>query len=362
MNVNFFRILVLTACAGLTGPVPAADGSVGRSAYHDYRLVTVVDGLIRPWSMAFLPDGDMLVTEKAGRLRILRDGELLDEALPGLPEVYSRGQGGLLDVVPHPDFADNRLLYFTYSKPLDAGESTTAVIRGRFEGGQLQGVEPVFEAQSRGGGHYGSRLVFDGRGHIFVTVGDRMASTRDELEEHPAQDLSNHHGVVVRLNEDGGVPNDNPFVGQRGALPEIWSYGHRNAQGMVFDPASGHLWLTEHGPQGGDELNLIEAGGNYGWPVIGYGVNYGSGSAIHAGTHREGMEQPKKSGYPLLRSRAWRSTKVRLFRTGEAICWPAACAGKCSCCWSLTVPGWCVWNVWSKVGAVFVMSASGRMG
>lgn len=298
MKIELMRrgLLMLAAMTLVAGPVRAQ--VMGYSAYHDFRLVQVADGLVRPWSIAFLPVGDMLVTEKPGRLRIVRDGELLAAPVPGLPEVYTQGMGGLLDVVPHPDFADNRLLYFTYAKPLGADESTTAVIRARFEGDRLHGVEPVFEAQSRGGGHYGSRLVFDGQGHIFVTVGDRMASTRSDLLTHPAQDLSNHHGVVVRLNEDGGVPDDNPFVGQDGALPEIWSYGLRNAQGMVFDRSNGRLWLTEHGPQGGDELNLIEAGRNYGWPVIGYGVNYRSGSAIHAGTHREGMEQPKKVWVP----------------------------------------------------------------
>jgi glucose/arabinose dehydrogenase len=156
----------------------------------------------------------------------------------------------------------------------------------------------LFEAQSRGRGHYGSRLAFDGEGHLFITVGDRQVTPQGDLEAHPAQDLSNHHGVVIRLNDDGSVPDDNPFVGQDGARPEIWSYGHRNAQGLVADPASGNVWITEHGPQGGDELNLIVPGSNYGWPVIGYGVNYQSGSAIHAATHRDGMEQPKKVWVP----------------------------------------------------------------
>jgi glucose/arabinose dehydrogenase len=204
----------------------------------------------------------------------------------------------LLDVVAHPGFGDNRWLYLSYSKPLADGESTTAVIRGRLENDRLQDVEELFEAQSRGRGHYGSRLAFDGKGHLFITVGDRQVTPEGDLEAHPAQGLSDHHGVVVRLNEDGSVPQDNPFVGQAGALPEIWSYGHRNAQGLLVDQASGQVWLTEHGPQGGDELNLIEAGANYGWPVIGFGVNYRSGSAIHGGTHRDGMAQPKKVWVP----------------------------------------------------------------
>ena len=285
-------VSMLVACSSL----PA--GETRYSAYHDYRVVPVTDGLVRPWSLAFLPDGDLLVTEKPGRLRIVRDGVLLEEPVAGLPPVYTEGQAGLLDVMPHPDFGRNRLLYLSYSKPLDGEASTTAVIRGRFENGRLNDVEELFEAQSRGRGHYGSRLAFDGRGHLFITIGDRQAPPEGDLESHPAQDLSNHHGVTLRLNEDGSVPEDNPFVDQDGALPEIWSYGHRNAQGLLVDRASGRVWITEHGPQGGDELNLIEPGANYGWPVIGYGVNYQTGSAIHGGTHRDGMAQPKKVWVP----------------------------------------------------------------
>ena len=270
----------------------------GYSAYHDYRVVPVVDGLVRPWSLAFLPGGDMLITEKPGRLRIVRDGNLLDDAVAGLPPIHAEGQGGLLDVVPHPDFAENGWLYLSYSKPLEDDESTTAVIRGRLDGNRLVDVEELFEADSRGRGHYGSRLAFDGEGHLFITIGDRQVTPAGDLEAHPAQDLSKHHGVVVRLNEDGSVPSDNPYVGKDGARPEIWSYGHRNAQGLAVDPENGNVWITEHGPQGGDELNLIAPGVNYGWPVIGYGVNYRTGSAIHDATHRDGMEQPEKVWVP----------------------------------------------------------------
>ncbi|MDZ7779769.1 MAG: PQQ-dependent sugar dehydrogenase [Gemmatimonadota bacterium] len=264
---------------------------VHRSAAHDFRAVTVVDGLEVPWSMAFLPGGDMLVTERPGRLRIVRDGRLLPDPVPGVPEVHAQGQGGLLDVTLHPDFESNRLVYLSYSKPLASG-STTAVIRGRFEDDQLSEVEEIFEAESSGRGHYGSRLVFDDDGYLYITVGDRQVSPSGDLEAHPAQDLSNHHGVTLRLHDDGSVPDDNPFVDQAGALPDIYSYGHRNAQGLAIHPETGDIWLNEHGPQGGDEVNIVRAGANYGWPVIGYGVNYGSGSAIHEGTHREGMEQP----------------------------------------------------------------------
>lgn len=270
---------------------PLAAQDTHQSTAHDFRVVTVVDGLDTPWSMAFLPGGDMLVTERPGRLRIVRDGRLLPSPVGGVPEVYARGQGGLLEVAVHPDFASNRLVYLTYSKPLADG-STTAVIRGRFENDRLTNVEEIFEASSSGNGHYGSRLAFDGDGYLYITVGDRQAPSTGNLEAHPAQDLSNHHGVTIRLHDDGRVPADNPFVSQPGALPEIYSYGHRNAQGLAIHPETGEVWLNEHGPQGGDEVNVVRAGANYGWPVVGYGVNYGSGSAIHEGTHRPGMEQP----------------------------------------------------------------------
>ena len=269
----FTTLPILLALTAAWSTLPAQEK--GYSAYHDYRVVPVVDGLVRPWSLAFLPGGDMLVTEKPGRLRIVRDGRLLDEPVAGLPPIHAEGQGGLLDVVPHPDYADNGWLYLSYSKPLADGESTTAVIRGRLDGGRLVDIEELFEAQSRGRGHYGSRLAFDGEGHLFITVGDRQATPAGDLEAHPAQDLSNHHGVVIRLNEDGSVPSDNPFVDRDGALPEIWSYGHRNAQGLIVDRESGNVWITEHGPQGGDELNLIAPGVNYGWPVIGLAMYQG---------------------------------------------------------------------------------------
>jgi glucose/arabinose dehydrogenase len=315
--------IVLTLSLGLVWATSPAQ-EIRYSALHDYRVVTVAEGLVQPWSLAFLPDGDLLITEKPGRLRVVRDGELLAEPIAGLPTVHAEGQGGLLDVVPHPQFEENRWLYLSYSKPLADGQSTTAVVRGRFEGDRLADVEELFEAQSRGRGHYGSRLAFDGNGHLFITVGDRQVPPEGDLEAHPAQDLSNHHGVVVRLNEDGSVPADNPFVGQTGKRPEIWSYGHRNAQGLVVDRDSGAVWITEHGPQGGDELNLILPGANYGWPVIGYGVNYRTGSAIHGGTHREGMEQPKKvwvpsigvSGLALYRGDAFPNWRGRLLAGG----------------------------------------------
>ncbi|MSR21766.1 MAG: PQQ-dependent sugar dehydrogenase [Gemmatimonadetes bacterium] len=284
--------LALGAALSITMPVVGQAPVVYGSAQHSFRVVTVAEGLEHPWAVGFLPGGDILVTERPGRLRIIRNGRLLPAPVEGVPEVFAVGQGGLLDVMPHPDFATNRLVYLTYSKPLGGQESTTAVIRGRLENDALTNVEEIFVAQTRGRGHYGSRLAFDGNGHLFVSVGERMAPPSGNLEAHPAQDFSNHHGTVNRLMEDGSVPPDNPFVGRPGVRPEIWSKGHRNPQALAIHPVTGQLWEAEHGPFGGDELNRIEPGKNYGWPVIGYGMNYGSGLAIHAGTRREGMENP----------------------------------------------------------------------
>lgn len=303
---------VLAATLGVVGaPLAAQDGSVMRSELHDYRVVTVAEGLENPWGMAFLPGGDLLVTERPGRLRIVRDGRLLPDPVPGVPDVLARGQGGLMDVVLHPDFASNRWVYLSFSKPVGDGSSaTTAIVRGRFENDRLEGVEEVFEARSQGNGHYGSRIAFDAEGYLFASVGDRQAPPRGDLESHPAQDLSNHHGVIVRLHDDGRVPDDNPFVDRAGALPEIWSYGHRNPQGLAFDPA-GQLWSTEHGPQGGDEFNWIRPGLNYGWPVIGYGVNYGSGDPIHEASQRQGMVTPPHYWVPSI------ATSGLMFYTGD---------------------------------------------
>ena len=293
-----------TFAAGVSGQAP-----IVRSAQHDFRVVPVAENLVNPWSMTFLPGGDMLITERPGRLRIVRDGTLLPDPVAGVPEVFAEGQGGLLDVLPHPDFASNRLLYLSYSAPND-GESTTAVSRGRFENDRLTNVEDIFVAQTRGRGHYGSRLAFQGE-YLFITVGERQVPSRGDLEAHPAQDLSNHHGTVVRLYHDGRVPDDNPFVGQAGKLSGIWSYGHRNPQGLAIHPETGDVWATEHGPQGGDELNLIQPGRNYGWPVVGYGVNYRSGLAIHEGTQRETMESPVHFWVPSI------ATSGLLFYTGD---------------------------------------------
>jgi glucose/arabinose dehydrogenase len=247
----------------------------------------------------------MLITEKPGRLRLVRNGQLLPEAIPGTPEVLYKGQGGLFEVVPHPNFGDNQWVYLTFAKPnaneIDDG-STTAIVRGRLEDDRLTNVVELFAAQASGFGHYGGKLVFDGEGHMFLTLGDRQDFSfgdREALMAHSAQDRRNHQGVIVRLNDDGTVPDDNPFVGVDGVLPEIWSYGHRSPQGLAIHPITGDLWESEHGPQGGDELNRIEPGNNYGWPVVGRGVNYGAfGRPIHVGISEEGMTSPTNFWVP----------------------------------------------------------------
>jgi glucose/arabinose dehydrogenase len=273
--------LLLTACAA-----EAVPGQTQTSQHHDYRYVNVVEGLEHPWGMAFLPDGDILITERPGRLRIVRDGTLDRQPIEGVPPVFARGQGGLLDVAVHPDFANNRFVYLSYSRPREDGTATTAVIRGRLEGNALTDVHDIIEARAwrDAGQHFGSRFAFDRDGYLYISIGERG-------EMQAAQDLSNHQGTVLRLHDDGRVPADNPFVGQAGALPEIFTYGNRSPQGLTVHPETGELWETEHGPRGGDEINVLRAGANYGWPVITYGINY-NGSAITDIQAKEGMEQP----------------------------------------------------------------------
>ena len=266
----------------------AAEGAEVEVASEKQRftLQTVSTGLEHPWGMAFLPDGRALVTERPGRLRIVAADGALSAPLAGVPAVVAKGQGGLLDVALHPRFADNHLVYLSYSEAGDGGNST-AVARGRFEGDALRDVEVIFRQQPKfdSPNHFGSRLVFAGDGTLFVTLGERYFRRDD------AQQLDNHHGKIVRLNDDGSVPADNPFAQRQAALPQIWSYGHRNLQGAVLHPQTGELWTHEHGPRGGDELNIARAGRNYGWPVITYGKEYIGGS-IGEGTAKAGMEQP----------------------------------------------------------------------
>ena len=272
-------------CATTLASCAPADAQVVKSQEHSFRIVTVASGLDHPWGLAFLPNGDMLVTERRGRVRLVRGGTLQREPIAGAPEVAARGQGGLLDIELHPRFAENRLVYLTYSKPGARG-ATTALARARFDGQRLSGLEDVFVADAwrTGAQHFGSRIVFDGAGTVYITVGERNQPPR-------AQNLGDHAGTVLRLHDDGRAPSDNPFVGRQGARPEIFSYGHRNAQGMTLHPVTGELWLNEHGARGGDEINLVRAGRNYGWPAITHGVDY-SGASITPDTARPGMEQP----------------------------------------------------------------------
>jgi len=260
------------------------------------RVTTVTEGLSNPWGLAFLPGGDMLVTERAGTMRIVTPEGDKGPALEGLPEIVSRGQGGLLDVTLDPDFDDNRWVYFSFSQPGDGGTSGTAVARGKLADQRLEQVEVIFSQKPKvkGDGHFGSRLVFRGDGTLFVTMGDRQhprGQNYENPEKSEPQKLDSHIGTVARINPDGSVPADNPFVDREGALPEIWSYGHRNVQGADMHPKTGQFWTGEHGPQGGDEINLTEAGKNYGWPVITHGEQYGGGP-IGQGTQKEGLEQP----------------------------------------------------------------------
>ena len=273
--------LLLTACAAEAQP-----GQTQSSQHHDYRYVNVVEGLEHPWGMAFLPDGDILITERPGRLRIVRAGTLDREPIDGVPAVHARGQGGLLDVAVHPDFASNRFVYLSYSRPGEDGTATTAVVRGRLEGNALTDVEDIIEARAwrDAGQHFGSRFAFDRDGYLYISIGERG-------EMQAAQDLSNHQGTVLRLHDDGRGPAVNPFIGRAGALPEIFTYGNRSPQGLTVHPETGELWETEHGPRGGDEINVLRAGANYGWPLITYGINY-DGSPITDIQSKEGMEQP----------------------------------------------------------------------
>jgi glucose/arabinose dehydrogenase len=279
--------LILVALSGFAA---AQEASEVTSEKAKFRVETVAGGLENPWAIAFLPDGRKLVTERPGRLRILGADGKLSPPVAGLPPVAAVGQGGLLDVALAPDFAGSRRIYFTYAEPRDGGLNGTSVAHARLveEKGaaRLDDLKVIFRQEpARGGGfHFGSRLAFARDGNLFVTLGERNA-------KDPAQDLSGHLGKVVRIRPDGSVPADNPFARKEGVRPEIWSYGHRNPQSAAIHPATGKLWTVEHGARGGDEINVPEAGKNYGWPVISYGRDY-SGAKIGEGTQKAGMEQP----------------------------------------------------------------------
>ncbi|MBM3530097.1 MAG: PQQ-dependent sugar dehydrogenase [Alphaproteobacteria bacterium] len=284
------------ACAAVLMALPAAaSAQTFKSSAGELRVETVVGGLANPWAFAFLPDGRMLVTEKPGRLRIAsRDGKL-SPALAGVPRVYASGQGGLHDVILDREFAKNRTIYLCFAEAMDGGARTSMARAQLAEQGapRLEDVRVIFrqDGPPSTGQHFGCRIVQARDGNLFLTLGDHGSHRRE------AQNLANHIGKVVRVAPDGSVPKDNPFVGRAGAKPEIWSYGHRNAQGAALHPTSGKLWLNEHGPRGGDEVNIPEKGKNYGWPVIGYGTEY-SGFKAHESTSRAGMEQPAKYWVP----------------------------------------------------------------
>jgi glucose/arabinose dehydrogenase len=263
-----------------------------RSSAGPIEVSTIARGLVHPWGLALLPDGRILVTERPGRFRIVsRDGDL-SPPLKNVPEVWASGQGGLLDVVLDKSFVTNKTLYFCFAEQAEGG-GRTAVARATLGEDRLQDVEVIFrqEGPLSSGNHYGCRIAQADDGNLFVTLGEHF-NHRDE-----AQNLANHLGKVIRIAPDGSVPADNPFVGRADAKPEIWSYGHRNEQGLAINPATGDLWEVEHGPRGGDEVNIIGKGKNYGWPVIGYGIDY-NGAKIHASAAKEGMEQPVKYWVP----------------------------------------------------------------
>ena len=278
---HIIRTFVLAT--GLAGLAVAGHSTV---LAQSIEMTTIADGLDHPWSLAFLPNGSMLVTERSGQLRIIRDGVLEKSPIAGTPEVRASGQGGLLDVLVDPEFTENQTIYLSYSGA-DGRKAGTEVVSARFDGTRITDMKRLFAAEPKtsGGRHFGSRLVIDGNGYLFISLGDRG----DHREE--AQNPSNHLGSVIRINRDGSVPDDNPFADGGESKPEIWSYGHRNVQGMALHPRTGEVWTHEHGPRGGDEVNVLKRGANFGWPAITYGVNY-SGSIISDETEAPGMEQP----------------------------------------------------------------------
>jgi aldose sugar dehydrogenase len=305
------RTLTLTLCLAAFAPVVSANPLtekpiIVKTQMGNIAVKAIATGLENVWSLAFLPDGNMLVTERAGRMRIISPDGTVGEPLSGLPKMFTQGQGGLLDVILARDFAASKKIYFSYSEPGEGSVNSTAVSFATLNGNKLENVTRIFSQQPKvdSGNHFGSRLVWAPDGTLFITLGERYS------EKDKAQTLDNHQGKVIRINADGTVPADNPFVKTPGALPEIWSYGHRNMQGAAINPITKKLWTGEHGPQGGDELNIDEAGKNYGWPVITYGENYGGGK-IGEGTHKKGMEQPIYKWVPSI------ATAGFIFYTGD---------------------------------------------
>lgn len=297
IGLPLLAVAALAAYVALFGFEDLINAGPDRASLSDeqaaIKVDVLVEGLNHPWSLAFLPDGRMLVTERVGHMRILTPEGMLSEPLAGVPEVGAKGQGGLMDVILDPDFQTNRTLFFSFAEedPQNSAKASTAVAKAQLQedGGsvRLENIEIIFRQTPKveGWGHFGSRLLIDDQGYLFITLGERF-----DYKER-AQDLDTTLGKIVRIHKDGSIPADNPFVGVKDVLPEIWTYGHRNIQGADFHPQSGILWAHEHGARGGDELNIIEPGKNYGWPVITLGRDY-TFAKIGEGTHKEGMEQP----------------------------------------------------------------------
>ncbi len=277
-----------TAPVAVSG-VSAPHGAPAPAVASKVEIKEIARGLAFPWALAFLPDGRMLVTERPGTMRFIAADGALSAPLAGVPDVYANGQGGLLDLALAPSFAQDATIFFSYAEAGEGGLAGTALAKARLADTRLENVEVLFRQEPKlsQGGHFGSRIVFDGQGHLFLTLGENQ-------QRPTAQKLDHLQGKIVRLNLDGSIPADNPFAGREGARPEIWSYGHRNSQGAALHPATGQLWMSEHGPRGGDEINLPQPGANYGWPYATFGINY-SGEPIpeSVGTQIEGAELPR---------------------------------------------------------------------
>ncbi|TLV00968.1 PQQ-dependent sugar dehydrogenase [Dyadobacter luticola] len=285
-------LLLVSSVAMMSNSGPGSSVNAPKFAESDFKVDTVATGLTMPWASALLPNGDLLVTERGGKLRLVKDGKLDPQEISGIPTVYYKGQGGLLDIALHPDYTKNGWIYISYSSPKKEGEegdddgANTGLMRAKLKDHALVEIQQLFKAlpNVKANVHFGGRIVFDKKGYVFLSLGERG-------QKENSQNLSRDQGKVVRLHEDGKIPNDNPFVKTEGARPEIWTYGHRNPQGMIINPATGVIWEHEHGPQGGDELNIIEKGKNYGWPKITFGIDYDN-SIISKDTAMTGMEQP----------------------------------------------------------------------
>ena len=319
----------LTAAILLAASFLIATGTRGEnvsfpSSAGQLEVQTVASGLVNPWSLAFLPDGRMLVTERPGRMRVVTAEGQLSPPLKGVPEVWASNQGGLLDVIIDKSHAQNKTIYFCFAEGTGGG-GRTAVARATLNDGNglLDDVKIIFrqEGPLSSGGHYGCRIVQANDGNLFVTLGEHF-KYRDE-----AQNLGNHLGKLIRIAPDGSVPADNPFVGRANAKPEIWSYGHRNEQGLAINPATGDLWEIEHGPRGGDEVNIIGKAKNYGWPVIGYGIDY-NGTRIHESTAKDGMEQPIKYWVPSIAPSGMTFYTAALFPKWTGSLFTGALAGR----------------------------------